>query len=160
MSPPPLVSNYTAVICVLWTQSSPEHSWTPGDVPSGLEELLGRPSFRQFAACRGVDPSVFFPARGESTTQAKAICSTCPVEPECLGEALRDDALSGIWGGTSERARRKLRREMAVPNIELFPCRHCCQRVPRLSAMRLCPPCDHFVGAYGCLPMLRVRKSA
>jgi WhiB family transcriptional regulator, redox-sensing transcriptional regulator len=59
-------------------------------------------------ACRDSDPAVFFPARGEDTTTAKAICMTCPVLTTCqrFGMTQRH----GVWGGLSERERRRLRR--------------------------------------------------
>jgi WhiB family transcriptional regulator, redox-sensing transcriptional regulator len=52
----------------------------------------------------------FFPARGESVREAKAVCATCPVRRPCLDYAMQWDHLSGVWGGLSERERRLLRR--------------------------------------------------
>lgn len=52
----------------------------------------------------------FFPARGESTAAAKAICARCPVRDDCLEYALQWDPLCGVWGGHSERERRQLKR--------------------------------------------------
>jgi WhiB family redox-sensing transcriptional regulator len=62
------------------------------------------------AACRGMDPELFFPDRGESTEQAKAVCAACPVRAECLDHALTNVERFGIWGGLSERERRAIRR--------------------------------------------------
>lgn len=64
------------------------------------------------AACRGTNPNLFFPPRGSNTqmTNAKQICSTCPVRPECLQYALDNHCTHGVWGGTSERERRRIRR--------------------------------------------------
>ncbi len=53
----------------------------------------------------------FFPGRGGSAREAKAVCRVCPVRPQCLEYALGFDQLSGVWGGLSERERRQLRRE-------------------------------------------------
>jgi WhiB family redox-sensing transcriptional regulator len=53
----------------------------------------------------------FFPARGESVRDAKAVCSICPVRSECLEFAMRLKVVHGVWGGLSERERRFLRRE-------------------------------------------------
>ena len=53
----------------------------------------------------------FFPARGESAREAKAVCAGCPVRQHCLEYAMRWDQLCGVWGGLSERERRQLRRE-------------------------------------------------
>jgi WhiB family redox-sensing transcriptional regulator len=67
--------------------------------------------WQQDAACvhhREVD---FFPARGESVRDAKAVCACCPVRVQCLDFALRLKVAHGVWGGLSERERRSLRRE-------------------------------------------------
>ncbi|MEL7209317.1 MAG: WhiB family transcriptional regulator [Actinomycetota bacterium] len=66
------------------------------------------------AACRGLDTSLFFPQRGESTAKAEAVCAGCPVRDDCLWFALgdgtpRSSERFGIWGGSSERQRRRLR---------------------------------------------------
>jgi WhiB family redox-sensing transcriptional regulator len=53
----------------------------------------------------------FFPARGESVRDAKAVCARCPVKRECLEFALRLKVAHGVWGGLSERERRTLRRD-------------------------------------------------
>ena len=53
----------------------------------------------------------FFPARGESVRDAKAVCARCPVRSECLEFALRLKVAHGVWGGLSERERRTLRRD-------------------------------------------------
>ena len=53
----------------------------------------------------------FFPARGESARDAKAVCAMCAVKNDCLEYAMRFDQLCGVWGGMSERERRQLRRE-------------------------------------------------
>jgi WhiB family redox-sensing transcriptional regulator len=68
-------------------------------------------SWQDRANCLGVDPDLFFPGRGESTQEAKAICAGCVVRDECLEQALARPEKFGIWGGTSERERRRLRRE-------------------------------------------------
>ncbi|MCO8127862.1 WhiB family transcriptional regulator [Acidimicrobiia bacterium EGI L10123] len=61
-------------------------------------------------ACRGADPDLFFPDRGESLEPAKRICSECVVRDECLEHALASGERFGVWGGTSERERRRIRR--------------------------------------------------
>ncbi|MCB1258049.1 MAG: WhiB family transcriptional regulator [Microthrixaceae bacterium] len=63
------------------------------------------------ANCMGVDPDLFFPERGASTAEAKAVCEGCVVKDLCLESALANGEKFGIWGGTSERERRALRRE-------------------------------------------------
>ncbi len=62
------------------------------------------------AKCLEAEPETFFPEKGGSTREAKRICATCPVRTECLDYALANDERFGIWGGMSERERRKLKR--------------------------------------------------
>jgi WhiB family transcriptional regulator, redox-sensing transcriptional regulator len=57
---------------------------------------------------------LFFPERGASTKEAKSVCHGCEVRPECLEYALRHGEKFGIWGGMSERERRRLRRQRAL----------------------------------------------
>ena len=64
--------------------------------------------------CLGTDPDKFFPAQGESQAPAKAICAQCPVKRECLEYALARPEQHGIWGGLSERERKRLRRRIAA----------------------------------------------
>ena len=61
--------------------------------------------------CSQTDPEVFFPEKGGSTRSAKEVCNSCEVKPQCLKYALDNDERFGIWGGTSERDRRKLRKQ-------------------------------------------------
>ena len=74
-----------------------------------LEELAQRPVWMKRAQCRGEDRALFFPALGANAANARAICSICPVRPECLAYALADPESAGVWGGFAERERRKLR---------------------------------------------------
>ena len=60
--------------------------------------------------CAQTDPEAFFPEKGGSTRDAKKICSSCEVRVHCLEYALENDERFGIWGGLSERERRKLRK--------------------------------------------------
>ena len=69
--------------------------------------------WQERANCLGVDPDLFFPERGASTKEAKGVCHGCEVRPECLEYALRHGEKFGIWGGMSERERRRLRRQRA-----------------------------------------------
>ena len=62
------------------------------------------------ARCLDADPEAFFPEKGGSTREAKRICSICSVRQECLDYALANDERFGIWGGMSERERRRLKR--------------------------------------------------
>lgn len=62
------------------------------------------------ALCAQTDPEAFFPEKGGSTRDAKRICNECDVRGQCLEYALSNDERFGIWGGLSERERRKLKR--------------------------------------------------
>jgi WhiB family redox-sensing transcriptional regulator len=92
---------------------------TETDEPSPsllVQELLdvsSRP-WAARAACRGLEPELFFPARGASTREAKAVCAVCPVRAECLEDALEHHEGHGIWGGMSERERRRIRSKRAL----------------------------------------------
>jgi WhiB family redox-sensing transcriptional regulator len=62
------------------------------------------------ALCAQTDPEAFFPEKGGSTRDAKKVCRSCDVRAECLEYALEHDERFGIWGGLSERERRRLKR--------------------------------------------------
>jgi WhiB family redox-sensing transcriptional regulator len=71
--------------------------------------------WRDRAACRDMNPDLFFPigTTGPALDQieaAKGICRVCPVKDPCLEYALASNQEAGIWGGTSEDERRKLRK--------------------------------------------------
>jgi WhiB family redox-sensing transcriptional regulator len=66
-------------------------------------------NWQDLAECKTVDTSLFFPERGASTKEAKAICSDCIVREDCLEYALAHEK-HGIWGGMSERERRRVRK--------------------------------------------------
>ena len=61
--------------------------------------------------CAQTDPEAFFPEKGGSTREAKRICTSCEVKSQCLEYALQNDERFGIWGGLSERERRRLRKQ-------------------------------------------------
>ncbi|MGH3421088.1 MAG: WhiB family transcriptional regulator [Streptosporangiaceae bacterium] len=66
--------------------------------------------WQERALCAQTDPEAFFPEKGGSTREAKLICAGCEVRAECLEYALAFDERFGIWGGLSERERRRLKR--------------------------------------------------
>ena len=70
------------------------------------------PTWRDDAACRGFDISVFFPDEGDSKAiaHAKEICRTCPVMDDCAAYAVEHNQTEGIWGATTRQERRRLRR--------------------------------------------------
>lgn len=103
--------------------------------------------WREQAACRGMDPDVFFPARGKPRGEAMRVCAGCKVQKECLEYALDNGMTLGIWGGVSERARRQLRRGRPLPERECG----CCGRrfAPGLGANRLVRYCSHLCQVKG-----------
>jgi len=74
-------------------------------------DLAGEPAWRELALCAQTDPEAFFPEKGGSTREAKRICVGCEVRGDCLEYALAHDERFGIWGGLSERERRRLKRQ-------------------------------------------------
>jgi WhiB family transcriptional regulator, redox-sensing transcriptional regulator len=66
--------------------------------------------WQEKALCAQTDPEAFFPEKGGSTREAKRICLGCEVRDACLDYALAHDERFGIWGGLSERERRRLKR--------------------------------------------------
>jgi WhiB family transcriptional regulator, redox-sensing transcriptional regulator len=62
------------------------------------------------ALCAQTDPEAFFPERGGSTREAKRVCRACEVKSDCLDYALGNDERFGVWGGMSERERRRIKR--------------------------------------------------
>lgn len=75
---------------------------------TALVESLQLPEFMRYGDCSQTDPEVFFPEKGGSTAPAKRICGGCSVRAECLEFALARDERFGVWGGTSERERRRI----------------------------------------------------
>ncbi|MEI8001188.1 MAG: WhiB family transcriptional regulator [Actinomycetes bacterium] len=78
------------------------------------EQLEEERRWQERANCLGVDPDLFFPERGASTREAKAVCRGCEVRDDCLEYALANGEKFGIWGGLSERERRRVRRQRAL----------------------------------------------
>ena len=74
-------------------------------------EHEGELSWQERALCAQTDPEAFFPEKGGSTRDAKKVCVGCEVRGECLEYALAHDERFGIWGGLSERERRKFKKE-------------------------------------------------
>jgi WhiB family redox-sensing transcriptional regulator len=82
-------------------------SETIDGVPTEEEEL----GWQERALCAQTDPEAFFPEKGGSTREAKKVCLSCDVRGDCLEYALGHDERFGIWGGLSERERRRLKKE-------------------------------------------------
>lgn len=77
--------------------------------------VSGRQDWMNDAACRGMPTDLFFPQRGEPLNQIRAVCAGCRVAAECLEYALTNTDKFGVWGGKSEKERRKLRHTQPQP---------------------------------------------
>ena len=75
-----------------------------------VDPMTEEMSWQERALCAQTDPESFFPEKGGSTREAKRICISCDVKDDCLEYALANDERFGIWGGLSERERRRLKR--------------------------------------------------
>jgi len=77
------------------------------------------------AACKG-QGDLFFTSdpTGQTTRQAKAICRHCPMQGQCLDYALADLSMQGIWGGTTERDRRIIRKSRGLAVRQIKPITH------------------------------------
>lgn len=96
-------------------RNSVPNDWFVDPVNLGIPGLRpqdddGALAWQADALCAQTDPEAFFPEKGGSTREAKKICQQCEVKSECLDYALANDERFGIWGGLSERERRRLRR--------------------------------------------------
>ena len=74
------------------------------------DELPAELAWQERALCAQTDPEAFFPEKGGSTREAKRVCLACEVRAECLEYALANDERFGIWGGLSERERRRVKK--------------------------------------------------
>jgi WhiB family redox-sensing transcriptional regulator len=79
-------------------------------VALSVVDITAPPPWQATALCAQTDPEAFFPEKGGSTREAKGVCRVCTVRQECLEYALAHDERFGIWGGLSERERRRLKR--------------------------------------------------
>lgn len=88
----------------------PARLGVPG-VRQPISDEEGELAWQSDSLCAQTDPEAFFPEKGGSTRDAKKICASCEVRAQCLEYALKNDERFGIWGGLSERERRKLRKQ-------------------------------------------------
>lgn len=73
--------------------------------------MLVESSWKHKGACHGLDPTIFFPDSEESAAEAKAICAGCSVRAACLEHALASREKDGVWGGTTDKERRRIIRQ-------------------------------------------------
>ena len=106
------------------THTGPAHIGAPRRpqlslVPEPIDKIEVAPAttdetvddqWQERGLCAQTDPEAFFPEKGGSTREAKRICMGCEVRDRCLEYALAHDERFGIWGGLSERERRRLKR--------------------------------------------------
>ncbi len=87
--------------------------WPPR--PEEDAPRIHRPEpWTEFAACQYVDADLWFPVKGGLPRRAKRICMDCEVRAECLDYALRGNEQYGVWGGTSEKQRRRMRADLGL----------------------------------------------
>ena len=98
------MSSFSQPHLTLLTESSAEVFTAPALGATPSDE-----SWRLEALCAETDPEAFFPEKGGSTREAKRVCVGCPVRMQCLEYALDNDERFGIWGGLSERERRRVK---------------------------------------------------
>ena len=67
--------------------------------------------WRELGACRGLDPGMFYPEEEDDAEAAKAVCGQCDVRIACLEHALASREKQGVWGGATERERRRIIRQ-------------------------------------------------
>ena len=91
------------------------------------------PSWRLQAACRGVDPELFFPSPRQRAAAARAICDGCPVRGECLAFALEAGIDDGVFGGLTRDERRQLKPPGRRPKREAYGPRRSLSGPPALS---------------------------
>lgn len=75
-----------------------------------LPRSLGPTEWKEEAACREMEPAIFFPVGVKDNSFAYETCATCPVHSECLDYALSVSSMVGIWAGTDENDRERMRR--------------------------------------------------
>lgn len=88
------------------------HAWSTSSGIAPISLDTSHLTWQRHAACVGVDPDAFFPD-GPVDSRVLNICRTCPVFAECLNHALDDSGLRGIWAGTTDEQRKRMRAKIA-----------------------------------------------
>lgn len=121
----------------------------PGNLAKGHPQIRPQPPMGPWidqAACTGLNPDLFHPARGEPSDAAKTVCAGCPVRSDCLDFALRTNQQFGIWGGLSERARCHIRLtdpDLVTLDLEC-PCCGATFRARRAGQRFCSPDCRNY----------------
>jgi len=84
------------------------------DFPGTIDELMNRPAWHRWAACRGIGTDSFIVGIGGNYSRARELCGGCSVGAECLEAALAADEFVGLWGGTTEKQRARMRASRGV----------------------------------------------
>jgi WhiB family redox-sensing transcriptional regulator len=111
-----------------------------------LADVLGPGDWRSEAACRNMDPAIFFPeGPGTGAAKARAVCADCPVRQQCFDYAEEAPELDGIWGGYSATNRRRSadRKTTAAPSKFSQPTPGCvdCGVTVHPANRKRCPDC-------------------
>ena len=109
------MSSFSTSHLSLLTGYADEPAFEPAPALQWPAAPAGNESWRLDALCAETDPEAFFPEKGGSTREAKRVCVGCDVRSECLEYALSNDERFGIWGGLSERERRRIRLARRTP---------------------------------------------
>ena len=92
----------------------------PARVPMWRSPDGDHTDWRHYAACRDIDPELFFPIGkagpvvAHQVAQARRVCAGCQVREPCLHWAVASGQDAGVWGGTTEEERRRLRRQLRL----------------------------------------------
>lgn len=101
----------------LQTQINEDNEQALNTLLWGLFDNTSDVSWQHKALCAQTDPEAFFPEKGGSTKDAKRVCAHCEVRDQCLAWAIEHDERFGIWGGLSERERRKYKRDHGLTRM-------------------------------------------
>lgn len=115
-----------------------ENSPDPYDLPRLRSDFPT--GWMQDANCKGLNPSMFFPTRGEACDEIRAVCAACAVREECLDYCLSlGSRVEGFWGGMSERERRQVRRKKSkVVGVTKRACLVCKVEFTSRAGSKMC----------------------
>lgn len=99
------------------TSTSPAPK-TEAPVPQ-VSQTFADQDWMLLAECVDFPPGTFFPADGAGVEVAKKICAACVVKEDCLEYAISNKENHGVWGGTSERERRRILKRRAMTHVNI-----------------------------------------